>query len=288
MISLIDSSGFVDPVSNSIIWVIAISYLAGILTFYVLRSLGIYKLAKRQELKNCWLAFIPCAWMFLVCKIIGKVRFFFDSFSKLALLITIVFSVGEVLSLTSMFIRDFPLVAYFVQGGQINLLQTAEGFLVQTPQMNNSFDVLWVNQILKLIDVIGPILSLINTVIEVFAFIALFRKYVPKTYILFSILSVIGLFAPFVFAIRNKEAVDFNEYMRKRYYENMNRYYGQNPYGRNDGGQNQNPYQNPRQNGGYGANNSNGYNQNEQPFEEFGEKKSAEDDPFSEFEDKDK
>ena len=62
-------------------------------------------------------------------------------------------------------------------------------------------------------------------------------------------LSFFGLFPIFAFAIRDKKAVDFNEYIRRRYYgagftPYGNRYYGErgNPYGQSNGNAGSEPF----------------------------------------------
>jgi hypothetical protein len=108
-------------------------------------------------------------------------------------------------------------------------------------------------------------------------YIALFRKFWPQHYVLATVLSVLGLFAPFVFAIRKKNAVNFSEYMRSRY----NMYYTPygNPYGRPPYG---NPYGNP-----YANPNAEQQTPPEHPFSEFAERGEANPgDPFEEFSDK--
>ena len=83
---------------------------------------------------------------------------------------------------------------------------------------------------------------------------------------LFSILSIFGLFGPFVFAVRNREPIDYMDYVRSRY-----RYYG-NPYG---GGPYNNPYGNPPQNQ---------QRPPETPFSEFAERGEIDPgDPFADF-----
>ena len=103
----------------------------------------------------------------------------------------------------------------------------------------------------------GNALSFITMIIEVTAFICLFKKFWPEHYILAAVLSAMGLFAPFVFAIRKRRAINFAEYIANRYYRNP---YGPNPYGAQNV-QREKP---------------------ENPFGEFDNKKTPED-PFEEF-----
>lgn len=272
MINFVDYQGYGAQINNGFIYGIAIVSALAILAFYLLRSFGIYTLAKRNGIKNAYLAFIPCLWVYLVCKLIGNARFFIGSFSKLAVLICAVFTLGEVLVFVYNFINYFPLIMYFLQGGTITILEAEEQLLINTANdFVNLFDVPAVNVISMIIYYLNVPLELAGIVITVFLYINLFKKFWPEHYILASVLSIMGLFAPFAFAIRKKSAVDFNEYMRQKF----NRY--NNPYGSHPYGRDRNPYDNQN------TQNYNNYRRPEEPFSEFDKGE-----PFGEFSDKDK
>ena len=72
-------------IDNSYIWVGLSIALAIVIAFYLLRSIGLFVLAKRQNVKHAYLAWIPLVWFYLLCKLIGKVRLFNMPYEKIAI-----------------------------------------------------------------------------------------------------------------------------------------------------------------------------------------------------------
>ena len=110
----------------------------------------------------------------------------------------------------------------------------------------------------------------------------LIRKYAPKNYMVLSLVSVFIPMSRFViiFCLRNKQAIDYDAYIRARR-EAMAREYQQrygSGYGTPYGG---NPYSNPYSNP-YGNATPTPPQKPEDPFGEFGGGK-TENDPFDEF-----
>lgn len=259
---------------------IAVVPLLVTLLFYVLRSVGLFTLAKRKGLKNVWLSWIPCGWIYIACMLVGETRVFGISFKKAALWLAIIFAVGEALSLVYNFIKWFPYVAYFFAGGEITIKNTASGsFIIPGNDFNNVFPSVESAGFIVM-NAASSVCELIVSVSTIFLFINIFRKYYPQHYVLASVFSFLGLFGPFVFSIRNRKEVNYGDYIRARY-GNM---YGpfSNPY---NGNPNDPRYADPR----YGQN----YREErppETPFKDFAERGDVDPgDPFSEFsDDKDK
>lgn len=253
--------------------VIAAIYLA----FYALRSIGLYKLAKRQNVEHAFIAWIPCVWMFTACKIIGKTRIFGSTAEKLAVWACVIFSLANVIPLVYNFLVYFPYVMYYIQGGSLDIILNG-GVAIQPVatagiSFNNLFDTPAVNVILKILYAVNYIFRFAEIFITVFMYINLFRKFWPEHYILAAVLSFFGLFSIMVFAIRDRNEVDFNEYIRQRYYGA-----GYTPYGGNgaDGGEKRTYYGDQS-----GANNGQNAAESE-PFDEFSGRP---DEPFGEFSD---
>ena len=180
-------------------------YLAVVITFYVFRSIGLYVLAKRNGVKKAFLAWIPFLWINIACKLAGDFRIFSKKISELTLLFTILFTVGEVLSLFYMFLDYFPLIGYFLSGGSIyfgtaptieHLTYSSSG-LTGTYVLSNyvnpyaSIDFTLFYAIIETLDIITMILSLVTIFIKVNVFISIFRKFWPQHFILASIFSLI-------------------------------------------------------------------------------------------------
>lgn len=243
--------------------VIAVLCLALAFTaaFYVLRSLGLYTLAKNNGIDHAFIAWIPFAWIYTACKLIGNAKMFGWSFKKIALIALIVFSVNGVLEWAYNFFSYFPLVGYLLQGGTIFVEETTSGFqLIPGADFVNPYGgaAQAVDAMCSAFYYINAVLSLIVLVVTIFMYIALFRKFWPSHYMLAAVFSVMGLFPVFVFAVRKKQAVNYADYVRSRYYGM-----------------------------GYGHNPSQGSQPpSEHPFSEFAERGDVDPgDPFSEFSD---
>ena len=70
------SEGFALEVPIGMILTVLITSLIIPLAFYVLRSIGLYKLAKRKNLKCAFMAFIPCVWIYVACRLVAESKFF--------------------------------------------------------------------------------------------------------------------------------------------------------------------------------------------------------------------
>ena len=272
-----DSTGaiYLDLTRGKVLGIAVVPILVTLL-FYVLRSLGLFTLAKRKRLKNVWLSWIPCGWIYIACMLVGETRVFGISFKKAALWLAIIFAVGEALSLVYNFIKWFPYVAYFFAWGEITIKNTGSGsFIIPGNDFNNVFPSVESAGFIVM-NAASSVCELIVSVSTIFLFINIFRKYYPQHYIIASVFSSLGLFGPFVFSIRKRKEVNYGDYIRARY-GNM---YGpfSNPY---NGNPNDPRYADPR----YGRN----YREErppETPFKDFAERGDVDTgDPFSEFSD---
>lgn len=291
-LGMFDSNG--GRITQEGLWMVIAFTIAVELVFYVFRSIGVYTLAKRQKLKKAWFAFVPCLWLYTVCKLLKKQKFFGKPYEKMAIWLCLIFTVTQILNLVYQILIYFPIFDYVLFQGKtvyFSLNEMGDGF---TPYRivpgvyfeEGTVDLFALQSLAKVLNLLGyvtPLFDLATTVITVFTYIALFRTYWPQHYTVISILCIfLDLFPIFVFVIRKKNPINFNDYMRSRFGSYARSYgpYGNpygNPYGQN-GGQNSqangNPYGNASQ------------SRPDNPFEEFagkGEKKPE--DPFEEFKD---
>lgn len=239
------------------------------LVFYVLRSIGLYVLARKQGLKSAWMCWIPLIWLYPAFRLVG------DSVlgmpvKTVAIIFTAVFAVGEACTAVYNFISTVPYVGYFLQGGTITIRYSGlYSEIIPGSDFVNPFPSVY-TWYMKTINYVGYVIGFLNLFITITLYINLFKKYWPQHYILAAVLSFFGLFGPFVFAIRKKDPIKYSDYLRTRY---GGMYYG-GPYDNPYYGRNPDPSQ-PKP--------------PENPFEEFagkGEKDPG--DPFSEFGDDDK
>lgn len=247
------------------------------LTFYVLRSIGLYKLGKKENVKNSFLAWIPLVWVYVAGKVMGKVLLGGKVIKKFAVILTAIFVLSEVLYLTTQFLAYFPLIGYYLQGGQVYYCEygVIESGGVPAYLEQYYFDgqffvdgiiypysnLRMVGLIYTIISYVGIPLDILSTVGIVIAYVGIFRKYFPEHFILATVLSVLGLDGPFIFAVRNKKAVNYQEYMRSKYFSTYGAY-TQRPYEPTREQERKRPEPNP--------------------FEEFDEN-SSKDDPFKDF-----
>ena len=243
--------------------------LAIYVALYVLRSIGLYKLALKSNVKNAYIAWIPCVWMYTACKIIGKVRVFGfgNTMDKLAVWACVIFSVAVIVPLVYNFLTYFPYLGYIFQGGTVEFVSDRSGaYLNAGSDFINPFDTEFLSVLRRIFYYFQFVLNLAEIFITVTVYINLFKKFWPEHYILAAVLSFLGLFPIFVFAIRNKNEVDFREYIRRRFYGA-----GFTPYGRNG-----------FQGGNGGTSDGNDANGKDEPFGEYSNRP---DEPFGEFSD---
>ncbi len=264
-------------ISNGIIWGAFAGVIALGLLFYALRSIALFTMAKKADVKNAYLAWIPLVWIIIAGKLCGEVNFFGARFKAFVPVLASVFITTSVLSMLHNFFYYFPLVGYFLQGGEIiinnDTAVVVGGYLgnssILTP--NIQFPGMYTQAFATVMNVIYWILNvleLVNTVLLVFMYIGIFKKYFTGYYWIATIFSVIGLFPPFIFAVRKNKPMNYNEYMRTRYAQ----MYGNSYYGAGQQSPNQSPFED------FNGNDS----EPQEPFEEFDENK-GNDDPFDEF-----
>lgn len=298
---------YIEGLANQSIpngYIIAYGVIIALVTlaFYLLRSIGLFCLARRHSVKHAFLAWIPFVWVFTACKLIGNVKIFGKPFEKLAIWFCLIFVVSEVLMVVYEFFVYFPLVGNFLfnPDAQIVLSDSAasiaglekyvfssgiyvnaqSGFVYPYEAIGGNYAVV---RMLNVIAIISPIFDLAATVVIILVYVNLFKRYWPQHHMLAAILSIFGLFAPFAFAIRKKDPINYLDYLRSRY--NYNPYGYGNPYGGYG-----NPYGSPFGNP-YGGNNGQpqGPKAPDHPFEEFAEKGEIDPgEPFEEFNDSDK
>lgn len=247
------------------------------LMYYLFRSLGLYKMAKKRGIEKPARCFIPFYAIFMIselrsdCNALKKHKFY---------PIVAVPAVG-VMILTSAIVD----ICF-----SVNVIKQLIEFENATPGNSYLTAGMFSNSNLpSALMYISGLAKIVYVVFMAMIYCDLFRTYVPfkGTYTLLSVLFYIifyittgagslFLFGVFTFTISGRNAVNYDEVLEKRrvYYGYGNPYYG-----------------NRNGNGGYN-NNGGGYNgQNDNPFSDFsngnnnGYSKSSDDgnDPFTEF-----
>ena len=298
-------------ISSTEVYIFAACMLAFPLAFYVLRTIGVFMLARKAKLKTAFLSFFPALWIYPAALLSKEVKFFRSTVGKWAIAFVLIFAFSELLAFAYNFLIYFPLIGNYLAGREICFAVDAAGVAelvrlgyteyqaisgvyvnIASTATNGAFiypyEFLSLGKWLNAMYVINNVLSIAVLVVELTVYFNLFRKYWPQHFVLGTIFSMFGLFPVFVFAIRNKKPMSYIEYLRTRYQNMYGNPYGpygpygnpHNPYGNPYGGQG-NPYANGQGNP-YGNQNAGGFNQN--PFEDFENKANGSpEEPFADF-----
>lgn len=228
---------------------------------FVLQGVGLCLMAKKQNVSKRWRAFVPFANLLLIGKLAGEANFFGNKVKRAGLY--------------AMLAQIFTTLFCFAEIFAVLYLSTVKGL----PTFDDLGRPYWSNVegfsyamtvLLNVCTMFSPILQMIYEVLIFIIVLALYKKYVPSSY--FG-LGVLTLFIPLaryitVFAIRNRDVVDYETYMRAKYAEYMQQR-GYTSYGGST----------------HPSSPSNGYGSAEEvraerqadPFEEFSEEKKDED-----------
>ena len=287
------SGANVIELSKGAIWSVAGVALAITIAFYLLKSIGLYIICKKQDTEVPWLAFIPIAWIYLIGRLAGQVNFFGKTVKNFGIIVVIIYALSEILALIVYLMIYVPIAGFYIEGGEIYISSSLSSI---NAYLGNASNVTKINvgeyfalvnfkdpytdatwAALNILSYIQNVLSLVSLIFMAMTFSGFYRAFFPKHYFIATLFSVFGMCGPFIFAIRNNDRVNYNEYMRERY----RAFYGNDrsdggPYGGNNNGN----YDN---NGNYG-----GGNRSDDPFGDFDGKDnhSESDDPFDEFDDR--
>lgn len=228
MLYIIGSDGSIAEVSRAGVVLTATLILAVVIAFYVLRSIGLYKLAKKYALKNPVLAWFPFTWIYVAAALVGDAALFGRPFKRFALTAFIVFTVSSALYAALRILVYFPVVGFYLQGGETYFASyesqlagcdarfgISAGYIgligFNDPYSTGFWGFLSIaNYVIRLFNVA----SLFITVVVYSNF---FRAFLPNHYFVATLFSVLGLFGPFAFVVRNNDRIDYAAYARSRY-----------------------------------------------------------------------
>lgn len=242
------------------------------LMYYLFRSFGLYKMAKKRGIEKPARCFIPFYAIFMI----SELRSDCNAFKKHKFYPIVAVCTVGVMILTSAIVDICFSVNVIKQLIEFENANPGNSYLTAGMFSNSYLPSALMN--------ISDLAKIVYIVFMAMIYCDLFRTYAPfksKTHTVLSVIFVaftgsMLLFGIFVFTLSGQTAVNFDEILEKRrvYYGYGNPYYG-----------------NRNGNGGYN-NNGGGYNgQNDNPFSDFsngnnnGYSKSSDDgnDPFTEF-----
>lgn len=231
---------------------------------FVFRGIGLYTMAKKRNVKNAYFAFVPFMSFALISKLQSngkysvKTRWYWVA-ATAALGVSVATSI-----IIDLCMAVNPLKIVF-----------SGGVLVEDNLVVTSI-------VVEMINILRSLSQLVYLIFAIMTYANLFKAYIPARsgkFITFIVISYLFLNSTFlagilIFAIRNRNHVDYDDYVA---YVNAKRryYYGGNPYANPRGGNNS-------YDGGYQSGNTyGGSSKNDDPFAEFSKKES--DDPFADF-----
>lgn len=230
--------------------------------FFVLQGIGMYVMAKKQNVGKRWMAFVPFVNLLFMGKLAGECNVFGQKMKRAGL-----YAMLAQIIATAFAVVEIVVMVYLI---------TVEG----EPSFDQYGAMYWTGlqglslKLTKYLSVSELILPIVQMIYEIMIFIitiTLYKKYVPNSY--FG-LGVLSLFIPLsrfiiIFVIRNRPLVDFEAYMRAKRDEYL-RQRGYTQYG--------SPYQNPYANAG-----GTSQQPQEEPFEEFNESSKRNNDDVDDF-----
>lgn len=229
---------------------------------FVLQGVGLYTMAKKQNVEKRWKAFVPFVNLLFMGQLAGECNVFGQKMKR----------AGLYAMITQIIATAFAVVEIFA----VVYLYTVEG----QPSFDQYDNMYWtglqgfslkLTRYLSISELILPIVQMIYEIMIFIIMMTLYKKYVPNSY--FG-LGVLSLFIPLsrfivIFAIRNRPLVDYEAYMRAKREEFL-RQRGYTQYG--------SPYQNP-----YANTSGTAQQPMEEPFEEFNEENQTTENDTDEF-----
>ena len=261
---------------NALLIVVVVVALA--MAAFILQSIGLYKLAKKNGANRVWLAFVPFANSILIEELSGEVTFFGRKVRRLGVFTMIV----RFLSMLYHIFLAYALYILFIENGALYYEEEyiLNGVAMQVPawQGLTGTAAAWLN--FYNLGMIASLIGLAEAVVLIMLYSGFYKRYVYKNATFFVVL---GLIIPFfheiaTFCIRKRERINYEAILRARREAYMrqqqqwqNQSYG-NPYG--PYGPYGNPYGNPY------ARPQGSPEQKPKPEEPFAE---FSDEPFGEF-----
>lgn len=195
---------------------------------FVFGGIGLYKLASRQGLKHKWRAFVPFANSNLMGKLVeDECTIFSLRIKHIKIWIVITEAIAAILGLAVIVCTAALYSDYFADVRDLRVNEYGIGsYKFSTEDMTNVQRIIYGGYYFG--HYIWYVFDLLYFVFYISAVTYLFRRYVPAQYAMFTILCIfLPIEGIFIFAIRNRQAVNYREYVRAR----MARYRSNNPYG---------------------------------------------------------
>lgn len=197
------------------------------LPLFILQGIGLYAMAKKRDFKRKWLAFVPFVNMLYIGRLTGDC-FIFGHKMKRGGLCVMIAQIVAVITMAAYVVANTLL---FVKYGEY--LDMTTGQWLELPAQGE-----FLRRFVLILDgsnVMIGVVQIVDTVYRLLLLVLLlnfFRKYAPRQTMLFALISCIAPEARyiFIFVLRNRQAIDYEEYLRRQREEYMRRQ-GGTPYG---------------------------------------------------------
>ena len=239
--AVITALGFAEGIQLDGLKVLYLGVIGAIVIWaglFVLQGVGLYAMAKKQNVDKAWRAFVPFVNLLLIGQLAGECTVFGKKMKRVGLYAMIAQIVGTAVCVFEIF---SDLYLYTVEG------------VPTYDQYNNPY---WLGAtgfslfLTNYLTISGVVLPFVQMAYEIMIFIivmSLYKKYVPNSYLGLGVLSLFFPLARYivVFAIRNRPLIDFEAYMRAK--REAYRYRGYFSYDSPYNNSNENPYGQPRE-----------------------------------------
>lgn len=179
----------------------------------VVGGLALFTMAERAKVKHSWLGFIPFANTYYAGKITGEIPFFGKKMKRAglyAMIAEIVYCMCEIMSIITSVLIASPeyYETNYLEGGGSTLTLNLE----RVPQ-----GIRWMADASTWFSIISIVANLVMIVFLCAVYSGLYRKYSPRNGFALTVFSVLLPIRAFLlFAVRNNQPVDYDEYMKKR------------------------------------------------------------------------
>ncbi len=197
---------------------------------FIFQGIGLYCMAKKQGLKNGWLAFLPFGNIYYMGKMAGTCQFFGQKLKRTGLYVMLA-QIFTTLVAALYIAAQFYLV--WNCGDEVKFTEWQSMYWIGLTGFANV-----ANAFYEVSTYVLSMLTLVTKILLTIMLIALFKKYSPFTY---RMLALVCFFIPAVrficiFVLRNRKPFDFEAFIRRQQEEFIRRqqeYY--NTYGRPNG-----------------------------------------------------
>jgi len=193
-------------ITRNPLWICFAAALGVYLVCLILGGIAMNKMAKREGVTGRWMAFVPFLNTYFAGKLAGDLYFFGKKFNGGK----IVTAVLEFFYIASVFF-NFLMIVILIPYREI-VMQNG----VESVRYNPPADLNWTVAAANASSIITNVFYFLMLFMFAVVYSALLRKYAPRSYIWLMLLSVLLPFRGVVlFALRNKEGMDYGEYIRR-------------------------------------------------------------------------